>query len=116
MSDAAQSILTRRETLQLGAAAVLGGLMGPARLALAENTKAPSMHVYPDYAWLREFSTRRDRYDYNGLNCEGFHPFFTRKGKLRGGLEFLQEPPKLLPPWMRKTGRRLSVVPSAKQL
>jgi hypothetical protein len=49
-------------------------------------------------------STRRDRYDYNGLNREGFHPFFTRQGKLRDGLEFLQEPPKLLPPWKAKTG------------
>jgi hypothetical protein len=46
-------------------------------------------------------STRRDRYDDNGLNGEGFHPFFTGKGKLRGGLEFLQEPPKILPPWQR---------------
>jgi hypothetical protein len=50
-------------------------------------------------------STRRDRYDYNGLNSEGFHPFFTSKGKLRGGLEFLQEPPRLLPPWIAKAAR-----------
>jgi hypothetical protein len=46
-------------------------------------------------------STRRDRYDDNGLNGEGFHPYFTSKGKLRGGLEFLQEPPKIRPPWQR---------------
>ena len=53
---------------------------------------------------LREgkaISTRRDRHDGNGLNGEGFHPFFTREGKLRGGLEFLCEKPKLLPPWER---------------
>ncbi len=53
---------------------------------------------------LREgkaISTRRDRYDGNGLNGEGFHPFFTREGKLRGGLEFLHEPPGVLPPWQR---------------
>lgn len=58
MNAAAQSILTRRETLKLGAAAVLGGLMGPAGLALAqdEKDKRPSMHVYPDYGWLRGFS------------------------------------------------------------
>lgn len=51
---------------------------------------------------LREgkaISTRRDRYDDNGINGEGFHPFFTRDGKLRPGLEFLQEPPALQPPW-----------------
>lgn len=51
---------------------------------------------------LREgkaISTRRDRYDANGLDGEGFHPFFTREGKLRGGLEFMQEPPAVQPPW-----------------
>jgi hypothetical protein len=51
---------------------------------------------------LREgkaISTRRDRYDANGINGEGFHPFFTREGKLRAGLEFLQEPPAVQPPW-----------------
>jgi hypothetical protein len=51
---------------------------------------------------LREgkaISTRRDRYDGNGLNGEGFHPFFTRQGKLRAGLEFLTEKPRRLPPW-----------------
>jgi hypothetical protein len=51
---------------------------------------------------LREgkaISTRRDRYDGNGLNGEGFHPFFTKDGKLRGGLQFLTEPPPLPPPW-----------------
>jgi hypothetical protein len=51
---------------------------------------------------LREgkaISTRRDRYDANGINKEGFHPFFTKEGKLRGGLEFMTEKPKQLPPW-----------------
>jgi hypothetical protein len=51
---------------------------------------------------LREgkaISTRRDRYDGNGINKEGFHPFLTREGKLRGGLEFLTEKPKLRAPW-----------------
>jgi len=46
-------------------------------------------------------STRRDRYDYNGINGEGFHPFFTREGRLRGGLQFLTEPPALRAPWER---------------
>jgi hypothetical protein len=51
---------------------------------------------------LREgkaISTRRDRYDANGLDNQGFHPFFTQDGQLRGGLEFLTEKPALSPPW-----------------
>jgi hypothetical protein len=51
---------------------------------------------------LREgkaISTRRDRYDGNGINKEGFHPFFTKEGQLRTGLEFLTEKPKLRAPW-----------------
>ncbi|MHB8862027.1 MAG: cellulase family glycosylhydrolase [Pirellulaceae bacterium] len=56
-------------------------------------------------AWaLREgkaISTRRDRYDANGLDGQGFHPFFTKEGQLRGGLEFLTEKPALAPPWQQ---------------
>jgi len=51
---------------------------------------------------LREgiaISTRRDRYDGNGIDGQGLHPFFTKEGKLRGGLEFLTEKPKLRAPW-----------------
>ncbi|HEY1173876.1 MAG TPA: cellulase family glycosylhydrolase [Verrucomicrobiae bacterium] len=51
---------------------------------------------------LREgkaISTRRDRYDANGINKEGFHPFFTKEGKLRGGLDFLTQKPALRAPW-----------------
>ncbi len=44
-------------------------------------------------------STRKDRHDGNGINGEGFHPFFTREGKLRGGLEFLTEKPVKPVPW-----------------
>jgi len=55
------------------------------------------------FGWaLREgkaISTRRDRYDGNGINKEGFHPFFTKAGELRDGLEFLTEKPKLRAPW-----------------
>ena len=47
----------------------------------------------------RAISTRRDRYDDNGISGQGFHPFFTNAGKLRGGLEFLTEKPTLRPPW-----------------
>lgn len=51
---------------------------------------------------LREglaISTRRDRYDNNGIDNQGFHPFFTKAGRLRDGLEFLTEKPTLSPPW-----------------
>lgn len=53
---------------------------------------------------LREgkaISTRRDRYDANGIDSQGFHPFVTAKGELRPGLEFLTETPAVLPPWER---------------
>jgi len=51
---------------------------------------------------LREgkaISTRRDRHDANGLDGEGFHPYVTREGQLRSGLDFLCEKPDQLPPW-----------------
>lgn len=48
-------------------------------------------------------STRRDRYDSNGINGEGFHPFFTNAGQLRGGLDFLREKPTILAPWLHET-------------
>lgn len=57
---------------------------------------------------LREgaaISTRRDRYDGNGLNGEGFHPFFTMKGTLRGGLGFLTEKPIQSAPWDEEPNR-----------
>jgi hypothetical protein len=47
----------------------------------------------------KAISTRRDRYDGNGINGQGFHPFFTKESKLRGGLEFLTEKPTLRAPW-----------------
>lgn len=47
---------TRREMLKLGAAAVLGAMAGPVGRASAQETRKPSIHVYPDYAWLRGFS------------------------------------------------------------
>lgn len=46
-------------------------------------------------------STRRDRYDANGLDGQGFHPFFTKAGKLRGGLEFLTVEPAVRAPWVK---------------
>jgi hypothetical protein len=80
--------------------------------ALDDKVRAEVTRFYSDmlsaagFGWmgwvLREglaISTRRDRHDNNGINGEGFHPFFTKEGKLRGGLEFLTEKPKLRPPW-----------------
>lgn len=51
---------------------------------------------------LREglaISTRRHRYDGNGIDGQGFHPFFTRDGRLRGGLGFLTVKPSVRAPW-----------------
>ncbi len=49
----------------------------------------------------KAISTRRDRYDGNGINGGGFHPFFTKESRLRGGLEFLTEKPKVRAPWQK---------------
>jgi len=50
----------------------------------------------------KAIATRRDRIDGNGIDGQGFHPWFTREGKLRGGLEFLLDPPRLRAPWEAK--------------
>ena len=50
----------------------------------------------------RAISTRRDRFDANGIHRQGFHPFFTQEGKLRPGTEFLTEKPKLRAPWEKQ--------------
>jgi hypothetical protein len=47
----------------------------------------------------KAISTRRDRVDANGIRKFGFHAFALRDGRLRGGLEFLTEKPRLAPPW-----------------
>ena len=56
MGTSDPSRLTRRETLKLGAAAAIGGLMSSTAWAAAEEAKKPSINVYPNYAWLRGFS------------------------------------------------------------
>lgn len=84
--------------------------------SLSDATRAEVAKFYDEvlsaagFGWmgwaLREgkaISTRRDRYDANGVRREGFHPFFQKNGKLRPGLEFLTEKPKQLPPWNRKS-------------
>ncbi len=50
----------------------------------------------------RAISTRRDRFDGNGIDGQGFHAWFTSEGSLRPGLEFLLEPPRFTPPWVTK--------------
>jgi hypothetical protein len=47
----------------------------------------------------RAISTRRDRYDGNGIDGQGFHAWFNADGTLRAGLEFLTERPALPAPW-----------------
>ena len=56
----------------------------------------------------RALATRRDLPDGNGINGGGYHPFFTKDGKLRDGLEFLTEVPKLRAPWERN-GSKTSI-------
>ena len=81
--------------------------------SLNDATRATTARFYDEllgaagFGWMgwalregRAISTRRDRYDGNGINGEGFHPFFTKDGNLRAGLEFLKEKPKLLAPWL----------------
>ena len=47
----------------------------------------------------KAIATSRELRDGNGIEGGGYHPFFTKEGKLRDGLEFLTEPPRLHPPW-----------------
>ena len=47
----------------------------------------------------KAIATSRELHDGNGIEGGGYHPFFTKEGKLRDGLEFLTEAPKLRPPW-----------------
>lgn len=58
------------------------------------------------YGWMgwgmregKAVSTRRDRYDGNGLDNQGFHAWFHADGSLRAGLEFLREPISRNAPW-----------------
>ena len=49
----------------------------------------------------RVISTRRDRFDGNGIDGQGFHAWFNADGALRAGLEFLRERPRFAAPWQR---------------
>jgi len=92
---------------------LLGRLAGHPRLPAQIEAIAAAALFYDEllgaagFGWMgwalregRAISTRRDRYDGNGINGEGFHPFFTKDGSLRVGLEFLKEKPKRLAPWL----------------
>jgi len=46
----------------------------------------------------KAISTRRDRYDANGIDGQGFHPLFNADGSLRDGLEFLREKSRFAAP------------------
>ena len=61
MKTTMEAAPTRREALKFGSATVLSGLAAAGwtlgeGLAFGREVKAPSMHVYPNYAWLRGFS------------------------------------------------------------
>jgi len=45
-------------------------------------------------------ATRRDRYDINGIDGQGFHAWFKKDGALRDGLDFLLAPPENKAPWI----------------
>jgi len=99
-------IQTRHEKPLLVNECLPGGLNDLERAALIqESTKALSKAGFGWMGWAlkegRAISTRRDRYDSNGIRREGFHPFFTAEGKLRDGLDFLKEKPAILAPWLR---------------
>jgi hypothetical protein len=60
------------------------------------------------YGWMgwgmregRAISTRRDRFDSNGIDGQGFHAWFNSDGTLRKGLEFLREAPRFAAPWQK---------------
>jgi hypothetical protein len=84
-----------------------GGLDDLRRAELAKYyTEQLSAAGFGWLGWaLREgkaISTRRDRYDGNGIDEQGFHPFFSKEGKLRNGLEFLNEKPTIPAPWKKQ--------------
>lgn len=60
------------------------------------------------YGWMgwgmregKAVSTRRDRYDGNGIDNQGFHAWFNADGALRAGLEFLRKDPTFRAPWQK---------------
>ena len=69
--------------------------------SLNDATRAEVARFYTEllsaagFGWLgwalhegKAISTRRDRYDANGINREGFHPFFTKDNQLAPAWSF----------------------------
>jgi hypothetical protein len=80
--------------------------------ALDDSVRAETARFYTEmlsaagFGWMgwviregKAIATSRELHDGNGINGGGYHPFFTKEGKLRDGLEFLTERPKLQAPW-----------------
>lgn len=83
---------------------VPGSLDDARRAECAEYTVG--MMEDAGYGWMgwgmkegKAISTRRDRYDSNGIDGQGFHAWFNADGNLRAGLEFLRETPRFRAPW-----------------
>jgi hypothetical protein len=80
------------------------GCLDDARRAECVRWTIPMMED-AGFGWMgwgmregQAISTRRDRYDGNGIDGQGFHAWFTRAGQLRPGLEFLRERPRFQRP------------------
>lgn len=104
MITVAQEMAVRHGKPMLSNETVPGALDDAARAACARWTIAKMEDA--GFGWMgwgmragKAISTRRDRYDPNGLNQEGFHAWFNADGSLRSGLEFLYEKPRFAAPW-----------------
>ena len=93
------SVQKRHNKPMLSNETVPGCLDDEKRAACARWTIA--MMEDAGYGWMgwgmregRAISTRRDRYDGNGIDGQGFHAWFTHEGQLRPGLEFLRDRPR----------------------
>ncbi len=82
--------------------------------ALDDQVRADVARFYTEmladagFGWMgwviregKAIATSRELPDGNGIQGGGYHPFFTKEGRLRGGLEFLTEKPKRSAPWLK---------------
>jgi hypothetical protein len=84
------------------------GCLDDARRAECARWSIPMMEN-AGFGWMgwgmregKAISTRRDRFDGNGVDGQGFHAWFNANGSLRAGLEFLTETPRHEPPWKQE--------------
>lgn len=83
------------------------GIGGPEDYSRAANARLElTAWEEAGWGWLgwvphpgKAVAARRDRMDTNGVQGEGYHPWFTEEGRLRAGLEWLAEEPKRKAPW-----------------